>query len=696
MKYQKLLPDVAHFDTEFNRVTHPRVNPVCISILRNKESKNFWTHNNAFGVKKAREYFNSLPKSTVLFGWQCVAEARYLRSIGVDPLKFTWIDGFLEYRCLTNHNDALAYGEQLVDGKVKMTKRPPNKYERTEDDGKDSFKPTHSLAEGTFKLLGKIRDTEHKNAMRDLIISDPESFTVEEVTAISAYCAEDVQDLPLLLERLLEEYENLEVDVDKELLEEMFLRGKYSVLTAIMEDIGYPVDVDKMRNFTDSVGPILEKCQKEINSFFPDIKPFYFNLKEKRFSMNQGNIRDWLVKNVETSKWMKTKKYKELQRKRATVEELGNPKYLSLSLDAFEEKFPYRHDYPEDNFGAQMVRYLKLKQSMNGFLPTKKGSIWDRLGPDGRIRCYLNPYGSQSSRSQPPSTSFLFLKPAWTRSLCSPLPGRVIGSFDYKSEEFLISALLSQSEAMIDSYRSGDVYLAFGKLVGMIPPNGTKQSHKAERDLCKALILGMSYLMSAKGLAEKLTADTGRVYTVEQAEEYINDFYNTYWELRQFQEWVRKVYEMERSLRLACGWRMFGDNTNFRSVANLPVQGLGASIMRKAVEIAVEEYGLEVIFTLHDAIYIEFDHGDWSAMDKLADAMKRGFVHYFEEEMKEDAAIIGLDGKMWGPSFPEEEGEITTPKGLKIDTSQIFVDERAVSEYEKFSRYFNYRAEVEL
>jgi hypothetical protein len=693
---KKLLPDVVYFDTEFNRVTHPRVNPVCISALRGKEFYDFWTHNNPRGVKEAREYFEALPPETILFGWQCVAEARFLRSIGVNPLKFKWIDGFLEYRCLTNHNDELAYGEQLVEGKVKMTKRPPNKYERTEEDGKDSFKPTHSLAEATFKLLGKIRDTEHKNQMRDLIISDPEEFDESEQESISGYCRDDVAELPALLGKLIDKYDELDIVFDEDLLKEMLLRGKYSVLTAMMEDIGYPVDVDKMRNFTASVGPILERCQKEINQLFPEIKPFYFNVKERRYSMNQTNVRNWLVKNVDTKKWIKTKKYKELQRKKATIEELSNPKYLSLSLDAFEEKFPYRHEYPEDNFGAQMVRYLKLKQAMNGFLPSKKGSIWDRLGPDGRIRCYLNPYGSQSSRSQPPSTSFLFLKPAWTRSLCYPKKGRVIGSFDYKSEEFLISAILSQSEAMIDSYRSGDVYLAFGKIVGMIPPEGTKQTHKAERDLCKALVLGMSYLMSAKGLAEKLTADTGRVYTVEQAEGYIRDFYDAYWELEQFQNWTRKIYEQDRHIKLGCGWYMFGDNNNFRSVANLPVQGLGASIMRKAVEIAVEEYGLEVIFTLHDAIYIEFDHGDWSAMDKLADAMKRAFVFYFDEDMKEDAEIIQLDGKVWGPDFPEEDGELTTPEGLVIDHSRVFVDERAVSEYEKFHRYFDHRAEVEL
>lgn len=686
--------DYVYFDTEFNRVTHPYVNPVCASLIYKGKRLDFWTHNNTLNQKKLKEFFETLPPSAALVGYQCVAEARFLLSIGVNVLDFNWVDLFLEYRCLTNHNDALAYGEQLVDGVVKMTKRPPNKYERTEEDDLTAFQPTHSLAEATFKLLGIILDSEHKTQMRDLIISDPKEFKKADQKAIIDYCASDTANLPAMFDRVKEEYEELLIDVDDELLAEMFLRGKFSALTAIMENVGYPVDVEKMRNFSNSVGPMLEQCQREINQLFPEIKPFYYNKKARGFSLNQKACQDWIVANCDTTKWMKTKKYKELKRKKATIEELSNPKYLSLSLKAFEEKFPYRHDYPTNIFGAQMLRYLKLKQSMNGFLPSARGSIWDRLGPDGRVRTFLNPYKSQSSRSQPPSTSFLFLKPAWTRSLCAPKKGRVVGSFDYKSEEFLLSALLSRSTAMLKAYASGDVYLAFAKQTGMVPPDATKESHKKERNFAKALVLGLSYLMSAKGLAEKLTADTGTFYTEEQAQGYIDTFYDTYFELKQYQDWTQSIYRKDGFLRLPCGYFMFGDNTNHRSVANCPIQGLGASLLRKAVEFCAEE-GIDVIFTLHDAIYIEFDYGDWGAMDKLARAMKKGFTFYIDDDVKEEAGMIGLDGHIWGPDC-EEAGTITTPEGQKIFCEKVFKDERAISEYEKFSKYFEPREEDTL
>jgi hypothetical protein len=97
-------------------------------------------------------------------GYACVAEARAFYSLGLNPLNFKWIDLFLEYRMLSNHNDRMNWGKQLVDGKVKFFAKPKNKWDRegSEDSG-PSFKPTHSLAEATYKLTGEIRDTKEKD-----------------------------------------------------------------------------------------------------------------------------------------------------------------------------------------------------------------------------------------------------------------------------------------------------------------------------------------------------------------------------------------------------------------------------------------------------------------------------------------------------------------------------------------------------
>ena len=111
--------------------------------------------------------------------------------------------------------------------------------------------------------------------------------------------------------------------------------------------------------------------------------------------------------------------------------------------------------------------------------------------------------------------------------------------------------------------------------------------------------------------------------------------------------------------------------------------------------------GLYVPCTLHDALYLEHDYGDWEAIDKLVECMREGFAKFFPENY-EIARKIKLDPFTWGPDLPKSEislddkgkeiktyHTITTPNGLTVDCADIYVDERAVDEYNKFSKFFN-------
>lgn len=727
----KIRQEIISVDFEFNRVNDPIVNLVCCTTLSNSgELIEWWLHNDPLRQAELAEYLEGKKETAFFLGYAAVAEARSFQALGLNPTAFQWVDMFFEYRCLTNHNDDLLYGEQLVDGKVRNTRKPPPKWERTEEDSQGAFKPTHSLAEATFKLTGQIRDTEHKDKMRDLIISDPEFFDFLQQTAIQNYCTEDVKFLPTMFERMKVEYEKLGFKYGEALHSEMLLRGKYAALTAKMESVGYPIDEVKTRNFSSSVMPILEECQREINALFPDIKPFRYNRKEGRFSWDQKVTKEWLKNNADIGRWMKTDGLKKVKKeaikklaeetaktwkrkptaaeKERALDKIDESQFLSLSLEAWQKQFDFKHDYPKDNFGAQMVRYLKLKQNLNGFVPNARGSFWDAVGPDERVRPYFNPYGSLSSRSQPGSRSFLFLKPAWMRALCVPKPGKAICGVDYGSQEYLISALISEDDEMIDSYFSGDVYMAFAIASGMAPKGATKDTHKAERQLAKAAVLGMSYLMTSIGLSAKLTSDTGKPVSEDEAQELIDAFYEVYCGLGEWQENIQKQYREDGYLKLPCGWTLWGDNDNFRSVVNFNIQGMGAAIMRKAVEFC-DEAGLQVIITLHDALYIEYDSHDHGAIDTLMDCMRRAFQFYFPDHQKEVAGKIKMDPFAWSPDYSapsvliDEKGKkkksyayIVTPKGLEVDVSDVYVDERAEAEYEQFSKYFNYREENDL
>jgi hypothetical protein len=521
--------------------------------------------------------------------------------------------------------------------------------------------------------------------MRDLIISDPPMFTEQERAAIEAYGLEDIKDLIPMLKRMEEIYFERDDELTKEqLLQEMLLRGRYSAHTAIMESKGYPIDLEKTRNFSKHVASILYDCQREINELFPEIKPFKWNKLDQRFSWDQTKTREWIKTTPYASGWELTDGGKS-----------GN-KLLSLSLEAFEKFYSFRHDYPTDNLGAQFVRYLKLKQNLYGFVPnpdSTRKNFWDFVGPDGRVRPYMNPFAAQSSRSQPSSTGFMFLKPAWMRALVMPAKGKAMAGIDYGSQEFLISALESGDENMIMAYMSGDVYFAFAKQSGMVPANGTREQYPAERNLCKSTVLGLSFKMSKYGLAIKLSQDTGREWTEDEAQELIDKFYETYSALAEFQDNVVLEYKNRGFEKLSCGWYMWSDNDNFRSVGNVPIQGRGASVMRKAVDLAAAK-GLYVCKTLHDALYIEYDVGQEWQIKVLAECMRDAFVFYFPENQKKLAAKIKLDPFAWSPDYPED-GELDID-GWKVPCSNILIDERSLVEYSKFSKYFEATEDQQL
>lgn len=649
---------VVFLDFEYNHTAERDLNLVCCSTTvfledGGNEDRDWWLLNDSLAHIELAQYLES-HKNKTFFSWSVEAEARSMLALGLDVISYEFIDLFLDYRMLKNHNHDLQHGLQLIDGKIKRTYPFGEK-------GKDN------LAAATYKLLKLIIDTDHKTEMRDIIIrGNPEEIEANK-KSIMDYCRSDVVNLPKLRNAISAYYPKV-IPKDKlpYLAVEAKRRGNYAARTAVMLELGYPVNVEWLHNFASNVPQVLETCQRDINSQFPNNPPFRWNKKEQRFSMNTKTVKEWIV-SKHGDDWEKTDK-----------------KDISLALDAFTKKYNYSHDYPEGNLGAQMVRFLKLKQAMNGFNIKAEKNIFHSLGTDGRIRCYLNPYGAQSSRTQPASTSFIFLKPAWVRSMVQPKPGKAIGDYDWSSEEFFLSALVSKDKKMIEAYKSGDVYLAFAKMIGMVPQTATKQSHKYERDVCKSLVLGLSYLMTEYGLAHKLTEDTGRVWTEEEALELVEQFEETFCDFAEWRAEQIATYRDEGHIKLPCGWYMFGDNDNFRSVGNVPIQGLGACIMRKAVELA-QDAGLQVIFTLHDAIYIEYDSWDFAALDTLKKCMDEAFLFYFDGEMREHAKSIRVDGNTW--SLDYEDGEIVTPAGDKVTCSKIFVDPRATKEYELYKQY---------
>jgi hypothetical protein len=157
-----------YWDSEFTRVSHPRLRTVSASFLYEGQRHTFWCDDPVSSFE-CMTFLNNLPRDVVMVAFNVESEARFMISLGMNPREWTWQCLYLEYLMLNNHCHEIAYGKHLVDGQVKRL-RP-----FVDEKGKTS------LAAALYKMLGVQIDTAHKSAIRDLIISDPDHFSDSDI-----------------------------------------------------------------------------------------------------------------------------------------------------------------------------------------------------------------------------------------------------------------------------------------------------------------------------------------------------------------------------------------------------------------------------------------------------------------------------------------------------------------------------------
>lgn len=184
----------AYHDFEFTNTNQETLRLISCAAKGNGQKFSVWLDKDERSKRDLRAYYLSLPPGTVLVAFNVESEARSMIDLGLDPLKYEWIDLYLEFLMLMNHNNEIGFGEHYVDGRV-VKLRP----------FKDK-KPNASLATALFKMLKIKVDTEHKTAMRDLIISGPDTFPDGDKKSILDYGAGDVEYLPALHRAIWEYY----------------------------------------------------------------------------------------------------------------------------------------------------------------------------------------------------------------------------------------------------------------------------------------------------------------------------------------------------------------------------------------------------------------------------------------------------------------------------------------------------------
>jgi hypothetical protein len=359
------------------------------------------------------------------------------------------------------------------------------------------------------------------------------------------YCATDVDALIKLLPAMLPH-----IDLPRALL-----RGRYMAAAAAMEYHGVPIDVETL-----------------------------VRLRECWTGIQDELIRAIDIHRIYDGRTFKAERWAKLMAAHGILWPLLESGQLNLSDDTFRQmakSYPLVSPYRE-------LRHSLSELRLNGL----------QVGRDGRNRTLLSAFRSRTGRNQPSNTKYIFGPSVWIRGLIKPPPGRAVAYIDWSQQEVGIAPVLSGDSALLEAYRSGDIYLAFGKQTGAIPADATKATHTAQRELFKQCVLATVYGQGEVGLAQRI----GKPRIV--ARELLRAHHETY---RVFWRWSDAVVDtaiLTGSLRTVFGWQVHvGENPNPRSLRNFPMQANAAEMMRLAACLMTER-GIEVCAPVHDAFLI--------------------------------------------------------------------------------------------
>ncbi len=441
-----------------------------------------------------------------------------------------------------------------------------------------------------FGLLGALAQfglstvgAAEKEEMRQLAMRGG-PYTPNEQVALLDYCQTDVDALHLLLPVLCDG-----LDLPRSLL-----RGRYMKAVARMEFEGIPIDLAALATLREHWAKIQDRLIQLVDQDYGVYEGRVFKLERFEAWLRQRNVP-----------WPTT--------------ESGR---LDLRDDAFHEM---------EKSSPEVAPLRALRHALSDMRLEQL-----QVGLDGRNRCMLSAFRSRTSRNQPGNSSFIFGPAVWLRGLIRPEPGMGIAYVDWSQQEIGIAAKLSGDLAMQRAYLSGDIYLAFGKQAGVIPPNGTKETHRNERALFKQCMLAVNYGMGEMALAQRIS------HPVEKARQLLQLHRETY---PAFWKWTQGAVDhamLHGHLWTVFGWSIqVGPIANPRSLANFPVQANGAEMMRLAACLATER-GVTVHAPVHDAFLMgaPLNHLDaevarmQAAMAEASSVVLDGFV------LRTDAKVI--------------------------------------------------------
>ena len=595
-------------DFEFNSSNEKVLNLVsCSYQVGGRPPESLWLKDNQENKDKLKKYLCRLNELGYIFvSYGATAEARCLLALGLDPNDFKWTCLYFMHRQLTHTYHKFKYGRYYKTTGILRRSVPPH-YDPNRNIGKDNNEVGMGYAAAVAVHFGAHIDSTHKDNMRDLILLNKPKYSEDEKTQIMEYCESDIRWLMKLLDSSVKAISEVTGLDENSILKTWVNLSDYAASLAKMESEGTPLDVTSTINLRNNYDTAKDAIIEQLN----EVYPFYeLEKKSKEFRGSYKKKYSLFEKFINESDLIDEKAWPLSDSGKYKSDEKTLDKYLGI---------PEIKAYKDANKLMGQMKWFQLPDITK---PDAK-DFFDNVGGDDKLRAFLGGFGTLSGRNAPKAKTFVLAMSSWLRCLVRTKKGEAIVGIDYASQEFIIAAVMSGDQSMIAAYDSGDPYLYFAKKAKTVPedanpkwcknpslaPEGERGDYlkyQIQRDLAKALVLGLQYGLGVANLAIKLTADSGRFVSEDEARKLLNLHKKTfpvYW------RWLDKVeyeYKCNKYIMLKDGWCLLPNNDNGLSVKNFPVQGTGAVIMRRAVALATRK-GIRLITPLHDAIYAIFN-----------------------------------------------------------------------------------------
>jgi DNA polymerase-1 len=433
-----------------------------------------------------------------------------------------------------------------------------------------------------LKNLAWVRLDLKMTEITSLIGSGKNQRSMAEVPIVdaSAYAAADAAAVLQLMPVLQSE---LEANHATQLYDEIEM--PLVPVLADMEMAGIMLDI-----------PFLARMSGELNTRLVEIEEQIYNYVGEQFNINSTQQLSQALFN----------RLKLMPPDRTRRTESG---FFSTSADVLEA---LRGKHPVVDLVLEHRELSKLKSTYLDALPMQ-------VNPHtGRVHTSYNQTSTVTGRlaSSDPNLQNIPIRSELGRQVRQAFiaaPGCMLLSVDYSQVELRIAAHMSNDQAMLAAFRSGeDIHAATAAAIYNVPLN---QVTKDMRRHAKAINFGLIYGMSAFGLTR--TSDL----TLAEAEDFVEAYFKQFPGVKSYLDQMRRRAAQQGYVETLLGRRRYfpGLKTQSnpsirgreeREAINAPIQGTAADIMKIAMlnlPPALQSAGLSarMLLQVHDELVVE-------------------------------------------------------------------------------------------